>query len=128
MPRKLPRAAPAPVDTALGEGPDSIVLLVSQDAYNGSAQYTVSVDGQQVGGPLTASAWKSSGRSDTVAIHGDWDAGAHTVEVTYLNDAWGGSADTDRNLYVNGVAYNGVVVSGGPTALYTNGTARFGVN
>ncbi len=125
MPRKLPRAAPAPVDATIGEGPDSIVLLVCQDAYNANAQYTVSADGQQVGGALTASAWRLSGRSDTVTIRGDWDAGAHTIEVAFLNDAWGGSAGTDRNLHVNSVAYNGVVVSGGPTALYTTGTATF---
>lgn len=101
---------------------------MSQDAYDGSARYTVSVDGQQVGGALTASAWRSSGRSDTVTINGDWDAGAHTVEVAFLNDAWGGSASTDRNLYINGVTYDGNAVTSGPTALYTNGTAAFGVD
>ena len=128
MPRKLPWAAPAPSYTMIGEGSDRIVLRVSQDVYNGSVQYTVSVDGQQVGGVLTASAWKSSGQFDTVAISGDWNPGAHTFEVTFLNDAWGGSAGTDRNLYINSVTYDGTVVTSDPTALYVSGTAAFGVN
>lgn len=128
MPRKLPWAAPAPSYTSIGQGSDSIVLLVSQDAYNGSAQYTVSIDGQQVGGALTASAWRSSGQSDTVVINGEWNPGAHTVAVTFLNDAWGGSASTDRNLYVDGVIYGGTAVSSARKALYTNGSAGFSVN
>ncbi len=108
-----------------GAGSDSLVLKLSQDAFRGSAQYTVSVDGKQVGGTFTASALKSSGQSDTLTMKGDWAAGAHKVEVKFLNDAWGGTAATDRNLYVDGAAYNGEAVPGAAKALMSAGAQSF---
>jgi hypothetical protein len=46
--------APAPV--TVGSGPDTLDLKVNEDAWNGDAQFTVSVDGRQIGGTLTAQA------------------------------------------------------------------------
>lgn len=109
--------APDPVTHSAGSGADSLVLKISQDAYQGDAQYTVSVDGKQVGGTFTASAWRSAGQSDTLTLKGDWAAGEHKVEVKFLNDAWGGSADTDRNLHVDAATYNGAAVSGAAQAI-----------
>ncbi len=63
------------------------MLSVSRDAYQGSAQYTVQVDGKQIGGTLTASALHGSGQSDTVTVLGDWSRGNHTATVTFLNGA-----------------------------------------
>ena len=103
---------PKPVKIAAGTGPDTLVLKISQDAYQGPAQYTVSVDGKQVGGTFTASAWHSAKQSDTLTLSGNWAPGAHKVEVKFLNDAWGGTADTDRNLHVDGATYNGKAVAG----------------
>jgi Ca2+-binding RTX toxin-like protein len=119
---------PAPGGSAslsVGSGADTLVLKISQDAYNGSAQYTVSVDGKQVGGVLTASALHGSGKSDTVTVKGDWAAGVHDVVVTFLNDDWGGSAATDRNLYVDGATYNGAAVGNAARELLGNGSAGF---
>ena len=115
-----------PASVTVGSGPDTLVLSVSQDAYQGSAQYTVSVDGAQVGGTLTASALRPSGQHDTVTVKGDWAAGNHTVAVNFLNDAWGGTAATDRNLYVDGASYNGAAVSGAARTLLSEGAASFG--
>jgi hypothetical protein len=79
---------------------------VSQDAYQGSAQYTVSVDGQQIGGTFTAGASHASGQHDTLTLHGDWGPGQHKVEVEMVNDLWvPGSGD--RNVYVTEATYNG---------------------
>ncbi len=75
--------APEPVQIEAGTGPDALVLGINQDAYQGSARYTVSVDGVQVGGEFTASAWRSSGQSDTLTLRGDWGPGEHKVEVTF---------------------------------------------
>lgn len=100
-------SAPAPVVQTVGAGADALVLRVSQDAWQGSAQYTVSVDGKQVGGTLTAGALRSSDLTDTITVKGDWAAGTHKVEVKLLNDAYGGSAAADRNLFVEGATYNG---------------------
>jgi beta-glucanase (GH16 family) len=45
-------------------------------------------------------------------VLGNWAAGNHNVQVDFLNDAWGGTAATDRNLYVDGATYNGASVGG----------------
>ena len=38
---------------------------------------------------------------------GDWSSGSHTVTVNFLNDMWGGTSTTDRNLYIDGLNYDG---------------------
>jgi hypothetical protein len=100
-----PPTNPAPV--TIGSGSDALVLTISEDAYQGDAQFTVSVDGKQIGGTLAAKAIHSAGQEQTFTINGDWNAGSHTVAVNFLNDAWGGSASTDRNLHVDGIVYDG---------------------
>jgi len=108
-----------------GSGPDALVLRISQDAYRGDAQYTVSVDGQRVGGTFTASALHGSGRSDTLTLKGDWGAGEHAVTVEFLNDAWDGTPETDRNLHLDGMTYNGRAVDGAAATLWGVGAADF---
>ncbi len=112
--------------TTIGAGPDTLVLRISQNAYLGGAQYTVSVDGVQIGGVLTATAIQGSGVSDTVNVLGDFAPGGHTVAVTFINDAYGGSAAADRNLFVDGAAYNGAALAGAAAGLFEAGTASFG--
>ena len=107
--------------TSIGSGSDKLVLKISEDAYQGDAQYTVSVDGKQVGGTLTAHASHAAGQSDTVTVSGDWASGDHKVSINFLNDAYSGSASTDRNLYVDGATYNGADVSGSKIALMSAG-------
>ena len=111
----------SPSITTIGSGPDTLALRISQDAYQGSAQYTVKVDGVQIGGTLTAATLHGSGQSDLVNVQGDWAAGGHTVAVTFLNDLYGGGAG-DRNLYVDGAAYNGAAVPNGAVTLWDAGT------
>ncbi len=113
--------------TSVGVGSDTLTLKVSETAFQGNAQFTVSVDGQQVGGTLTATSLHGSGQSDTVNVLGNWAAGSHTVTVNFLNDAWGGSAAQDRNLYVDGAAFNGVAVGGAAAALNASGPQSFGL-
>ena len=117
------KVAPAPVALPLtvGTGSDSVVLTVSEDAWQGHAQFTVSVDGKQVGGTLTAGAAQGSGQTDVITVKGDWAAGAHKVTVTFLNDTWGGTSTTDSNLHVTGMTYNGKAVAGGTADLMSNG-------
>ena len=99
-------SAPAPV--VIGTGPNSMALQISEDAWLGDAQFSVSVDGQQVGGTQTATASHAAGQDQSFTVQGSFAAGKHVVSVNFLNDAWGGTAATDRNLYVDSVAYNGV--------------------
>ncbi|WP_431270996.1 carbohydrate-binding domain-containing protein [Dankookia sp. P2] len=114
-----------PVTQTVGSGADSLVLKISQDAWQGSAQYTIAVDGKQVGGTLTAGASYGSGE-DNITVKGDFGAGAHTLTVTFLNDAYGGSSAADRNLHVDGVSFNGAALANGTAGLYSNGAANFG--
>ena len=102
----------SPITNTIGTGTDTLVLKISQDAYQGNAEYTVGVDGQQVDGVLTASALHGTGQEDTVTVKGTGGAGQHTASLTFLNDAYAGTPDTDRNLYVDAVftedgAYDG---------------------
>ena len=54
-----PPFSPAPVTT--GTGSDTLVLSISEDAYHGDAQFTVSVDGKQLGGTFTTTASRAAG-------------------------------------------------------------------
>ena len=120
------RTTPPGTSTTVGTGPDQLVLLLTEDPYGGDAQYTVSVDGKQVGGTLTATANRGSGQQDTLTVDGKWATGNHTVAINFLNDAYGGSSGTDRNLYVEGASFDGAVVSGGRLSLMANGSQGFG--
>jgi hypothetical protein len=102
----------APVNSTLGRGSKSLVLKISQDAWQGDAQYQIRVDGKLIGGTMTAHAHHDDGLNDIVTIKGNWsDSRAHEVSVTFLNDAYAGTPDTDRNLYVDGVKYGSTTVA-----------------
>ena len=116
---------PASAATTVGSGADKLVLKISEDAYQGDAQYTVAVDGQQVGGTLTAHASHALGQDDLLTVLGSWSAGNHAVAVNFLNDAYGGSQSTDRNLYVDGATIDGAAVPNGTVPLYSNGAQGF---
>lgn len=124
-PSPTPAPTPAGVDLTIGSGPDSLVLRVTQDAWAGNADYVVRVDGVQIGGTLSASAIAGSGQADTITLRGDWAAGVHDVQIQFLNDAWGGSFDTDRNLYIEGATYNGSAILGLDLEFYESGTQGF---
>lgn len=116
----------APVQRTIGTGPDTLVLKIAQDAWQGSAQYQVFVNDQQFGGTLTASALRANGTADTLTLKGSWGA-ANVVEVRFLNDAWGGTAATDRNLHVQGISLNGHDQQGMTAMLGTSGAVKFSV-
>ncbi|MGI4954266.1 MAG: carbohydrate-binding domain-containing protein [Janthinobacterium lividum] len=107
-------------------GADTLVLQVSEDAWQGDAQFAVTVDGVQQGA-FTAIASHAAGAVQAISLRGGWGAGAHSVGVAFLNDAYGGTAATDRNLYVNGISYDGAGVGGASAALLSNGVAAFTV-
>ena len=118
-----PAASTAPV--TIGSGSDTLVLNIAEDAYKGDAQYTVSVDGTQIGGTQTAGAQQSAGATQTVNVLGNFAAGNHTVSVDFLNDLYAGTPQTDRNLYVDGATLNGSAVSGSNLTLLSAGTQNF---
>jgi hypothetical protein len=102
-----------------------LVINVAEDAYQGDAQFTVSVDGQTVGGTYTATASHGAGQSQAFTIATSLGSGQHDVAISFINDAYGGSSSTDRNLYVTGASYNGTAIQGAEASLYSNATSRF---
>jgi hypothetical protein len=123
-----PTNAVAPVPTPPAPtSPDTLILTVSEDAWNGDAQFKVSVDGVDVGSTFTATSSHAAGASQQIAIAGNWGANAHSVSANFINDAYGGSSTTDRNLYVNGVNYDGRDIDNSSATFLWNETKTFNV-
>ena len=116
-----------PAASSVGSGSDTIALRISEDAWQGDAQFIVSVDGNQVGGTQTATALHAAGADQVFNVAGSFGAGQHTVTVDFLNDAYAGTSSTDRNLYVDGATLNGHANPIG-VALYSSGTQSFTVS
>ena len=114
--------SPSPASVVVGSGPDTITLVVSEDAFEGDAQFTVAVDGGQVGGVLTTTAQHNLGQRQTFVLQGNFNSGANAVAVSFLNSAYGGSPGADRNLYILGASQNGVDSAGSQLAFFGNYT------
>ena len=123
-----------PPASVTGTGSDSLVLNISEDVYQGDAEFTVSVDGKQLGGTFTSTGSHAAGQEQSFTFKGDWAPGSHSVTVNFLNDAYGGTATTDRNLYVDKITYDGASIgqslqlfSGGPQSFTLNDTTAIPV-
>jgi hypothetical protein len=103
----------------------SLVLSVAEDAWQGDAQFTVSVDGRLVGGVHTVTASHTAGQTQLVVVEPALGPGPHRVGISFINDAWGGTPGTDRNLYLTGATLDGQAVAGSTATLKSNGTAFF---
>ncbi len=126
VPAPTPTPAPSPTPPSAA-GSDTLVLSLSEDAWQGDAQAVVTVDGKAVGGTVTVTALHNQGRVQTVALSGQWGGGAHDIGVQFINDAYGGQPTTDRNLYVNAVSLDGQASTAPPATLWSAGTAHFAV-
>ena len=111
--------------TPAQSGADTIDLKVSEDAFNGDAQYTVSVDGMQIGGVRTATASHAAGATEAITISGAFGSSAHKIGISFINDAYAGTPQTDRNLYVDSLIFNGRPSVPASAALYSAGTTEF---
>ncbi len=101
---------PPPGTVTIGSGPDTLALKVSEDAWQGNAQFVVSVDGHQIGGTQTATASHAAGQTQTFNVMGTFAAGNHTATVSFLNNSYSGVGQ-DRNLYVTGATIDNSVIS-----------------
>jgi hypothetical protein len=114
-----------------GTGPDTVSLQISENAWanhdsisdgNGDAEFTVTINGVKQGGTFTATTAHGSG-DQIFKFLGTFGA-SPSVQVTFINDAWGGTPQTDRNLYVDGMSYDGVNQNQSKT-FFSNGTGTF---
>ncbi len=125
-------AAPAPLPTMVGsssQGGDVLVLTLTEDAWEGDANFTVLVDGVQQGGVQTVTALRYEGSTQAfeLVVPG-LSSGQHIVTVDFLNDAYGGTSDTDRNLFVVGATLNGQAIDGSQLSEYGSGPQSFAFN
>lgn len=131
MPTAGTSTSPLPASTVPPTKPpatDTLMLRVSEDAYQGDAQFNVRIDGVQIGRTFTASASHSSGDSNVFTLTGTWGQGmTHDVQLQFLNDAYAGTSATDRNLYVDFIAYDGTTDAGTTAAMMSAGNKDFGV-
>ncbi|MBV9076239.1 MAG: hypothetical protein JO048_02005 [Methylobacteriaceae bacterium] len=105
-------SAPAPNPTS------QLALRVSGDAYQGSPQFLVKVDGLVLGEAHGVSASHAAGEHEDVLI--DLPDRPGEVSVVFLNDLYGGSSAADRNLYVEQISLDGHAVPGA-SAVNTGG-------
>lgn len=110
-----PTEPPAsPQVTILGKGDDVFAIRLTQDYYKANAQYVVMLDSQQLGGTQQVYA-RGREQADELLIRGTFTPGTHRVAVRFLNDDWGGTPQTDRNIIVKSATYNNtpITVDGG---------------
>jgi len=105
-PTPVPAPVPTPTPVLTPITADTLVLRLSEDAYNGDAQFTASVDGAQLGTAQSVTALHGAGASQAFTFAGSFGPGTHDLAVTFLNDFWNPGAG-DRNLYVQGATLNG---------------------
>lgn len=110
----------------VGSSVHSVALNLSEDYWQGDAQAIISIDGKQVGGTQAITASHALGQEQTISFLVPLPAGPHAVSVAFVNDAWGGTAATDRNLYVDSMDVNAQHVVLG-AALYANGVLSFAI-
>jgi len=114
--------------TPSATGTDTLHLGVSEDAWQGDAQFSIAIDGKTIGNPLTATALHSDGASQDFSFSQALTAGTHDIAVSFLNDAYGASTAADRNLYVDSIGINDTPVSGAMATLLSTSTQHFQVN
>ena len=113
--------SPSPSPPAPGAS-DGLVLHVSEDSWQGDAQFLVTVDGTSLGGVRTATA-SHGATPDAGSVRREPECRAarhrHHVPERQVGAA---AAATDRNLYLDGVDLNGAAVAGSARTLFGNGS------
>ena len=130
-----PGTSPAPDTTATSNGAttntagntssstvsaDQLTVTLSEDAYQGDAQFIVKMDGTQLGSAQSVTASNADGKTQDFTFSGNWGAGTHNVEIDFINDAYAGPGQ-DRNLTIDQVTYDGVAAMSQPSTLWSNG-------
>ena len=112
-PGRLPPAAPQPNGDM-----QALTVSLSGQAWEGNPIAIILVDGQErFRGEITA----AHGRATELHALGDISrATAHDITIRFSNDAWGGNAGADRNLYIDSLSAGGVAF-GSSGELLSNG-------
>ena len=112
-----------PANAAITPITSTMVLNMSEDAWNGNAQFIVAIDGKPVGGPYTVTASHASGQNQAITISNIAENfQPHNIAVSFINDAYGGTPATDRNLYLSSIQFDGITVPASSAAFYADAT------
>ena len=102
----------------------ALSVNLSADEYQGDAMANISLDGAPGPQNVDVSALHGAGASQSVSLGQVDPTVAHAIAVTFQQDAWGGDATKDRNLYI--VSYTlGGVTTPMPYELAVAGTYTF---
>ena len=107
---------------------DNLGINLSEDAWNGNADFVLYIDGKAVTTPQVVTALHDANATQGFSLSGDLGAGAHTIGIGFVNDASGASAGEERNLYINGITVNGSDLMSGTHAQDSNGISTFAFN
>jgi hypothetical protein len=120
-----------------------IEIEASANLYEGAPLLNILVDGKIVAGQVAITADFTKGERQTLRFTDPAFLGAGEISLRFLNDLWGGSRDTDRNVHIHQVKLPGrtlvnadavYMVGGralsalqadGRNMLWTNGTLTF---
>lgn len=98
---------PAPPISGPRETGIAVSVQVSGDHYLGAPLMQLLVDGKPLGGPVAVTAHHDDGEWQDFVFRLDAGAAPGTLGVAFVNDAWGGTRETDRNLWVRQVVIEG---------------------
>ncbi|WP_158537161.1 carbohydrate-binding domain-containing protein [Humitalea rosea] len=112
---------------SFGIGANLVRIGLSEDAWQGDARYSILLDGKVVVADRYATAPHAAGETGYLDIHANLAAGPHALTVQFVNDLWGGTAATDRNLYVNSVSVDGTDQAWS-ASLLSNGGATLNIS
>ena len=112
-------AAPTPGATVIGNGGDVLALAIAQAYQPTGANFTINVDGTQVGGVQTTTADHAAGQSQVFDVLGNFASGAHTLVLNYLNAS-------NSLLFASATSIDGAAISGGSTVLSNVGSTTIG--
>jgi hypothetical protein len=98
---------------------DTISVTCSEDYYNGDALFSVVIDSLTVSVSTACTARNNPAGVQPTTLQTSTFTGnyggtgtAHVITVTFLNDLYSGTPQTDRNLYVNAVTFDGQMPTG----------------
>jgi beta-glucanase (GH16 family) len=118
---------PEQPEPELPGGATKVVVRVSADSWQGDPLFKLLVDGKVVSAETKVTAQHKTGAWQDISFDVDLPSDASKLGVQFLNDDWGGTADTDRNLYVDQVTIGGVTIKAANPVMQRNGTSLFDV-
>ena len=114
-----PTVPPVVGSGVIGSGPDTVVVRASADSYKGDPSFKLMVDGVVKSGPVNVTTKHGAGWQE-FTFKLDVPDAAKKVSVDFFNDFSDGPG-LDRNMYVDGISFNGTKLAVDKAALYSNG-------